>query len=76
MKPVFAFQATPWQSSLSFGGLACQGEALARERSLVEAAGIEPASEDSTGEATTCVSCLLNLAPEPPTGGIFRNQAI
>jgi hypothetical protein len=43
---------------------------------LVEAAGVEPASEDTRREAPTCLSYLLNLIPETPTGRIFRNQAL
>ena len=48
--------------------LACRAEAprASGERRLVEAAGIEPASQGAADRISTCVVDRLNLAPRQP----------
>jgi len=43
---------------------------------VVEAAGIEPASENHSRKVPTCFSCLRNLAPSFPTGRALRTPAL
>jgi len=38
---------------------------------LVEAAGIEPASESMLTPVSTCLSCFFISGNEPPAGGLF-----
>ena len=80
--PGYALQATPWQSSLldSPRQMACQGEVQPTqglaERRLVEVAGIEPASENLSHQASTCVvRDLINPEELPRTGYLTGESA-